>query len=86
MTDLDVKKLGQIIDLLRTKNVRAFAHGTLHIEFQPIEAGPVVEPAPMADDEPAEKCRCGHEPYHHQNGLCVQCADPTLCLQPSAAS
>ncbi len=80
----NLAELSKLTDAMKARGVRAFEVDGIRVEFHAVDAAPM-DPLPLADDGPT-KCKCGHAPYEHQNGLCLQCAEPSLCLQPAAAS
>lgn len=73
--------LTELLDLLKTKGVRVFREGDLHIEF-----GPPEQPADeLKPPQVREACSCGHAVWEHTNGLCMHC-DPGKCVEKAEAS
>lgn len=79
--------LGDFLDLLRLKGVKAYKgpspDGAIEVELglsvdniEDAKPGTVVDP---------DACRCGHPPYAHMNGLCVQGCSVEMCAGPNAA-
>lgn len=81
MTFDEIKMLGRLADELRSRGVTEFsARDTQTNDVLTLKLSP---PLPELKAEPGaeltEKCACGHAPYEHNAGLCIQGCDPTKC-------
>lgn len=73
--------IATFVNELRSLGVKSFKG---QHEGQPIEVelGPVVAPdaAPLTKEErDADRCACKCPIYEHNNGLCLNNCDPSLC-------
>lgn len=78
--------LPKLLDLLKSKGVRIFRDGPLHIEFGAPEAAEPTKMVTLDEGQKPAECPCGHQEWQHTNGLCVVCADPAQCAEKPAPS
>lgn len=81
MTPVDLKHLGGLLDLLKSKGVGMFHGGGFIIEFE--DATPAAPSgAPSIEVEPAP-CACGHAHFEHsEDGMCLKGCDVEACAPP----
>ncbi len=76
MTITDLAEVEKLADRLRAKGVKTFEGYGVKLELGPVpdDGKPVQQ---VAD---ADKCRCGHMVYAHQEGMCTLGCDAERCL------
>ena len=88
---MDLRQLGEMIDLLRSKGVHRYKSAELatnggelarlEVElFPPVDDTPEAKPGPNPD-----ACRCGHLSHEHgPDGLCLHGCDIERCAPEEA--
>lgn len=70
--------ISRLLDLLKSKGVRAFSGLGIDVDLSAPDAGEPTRMVTLDESKPPE-CPCGHAVWEHVNGLCSTCADPSKC-------
>ena len=80
----DMRRLSELLDLLRAKGVREFGGFGVAVKLgPPVESAPADSIVRALESAAEPTCRCGHEMANHQGGFCLAGCDAEKCLPES---